>query len=77
MAAHTSAGKTTVAEYAIAKALNNNQRVVYTSPLKALSNQKYRELKEEFDDVGLVTGEMRGIALVSSFRSRPSSIRAP
>jgi ATP-dependent RNA helicase DOB1 len=56
VAAHTSAGKTAVAEYAIAKALKNGQRVVYTSPLKALSNQKYRELSEQFGDVGLMTG---------------------
>ena len=48
VAAHTSAGKTAVAEYAIAKSLKNNQRVIYTSPIKALSNQKYRELQEEF-----------------------------
>jgi hypothetical protein len=58
VAAHTSAGKTVVAEYAIAKALKANQRVVYTSPLKALSNQKYRELGEEFQDVGLMTGDV-------------------
>ena len=38
VAAHTSAGKTAVAEYAIALALQNNQRVIYTSPIKALSN---------------------------------------
>lgn len=43
-AAHTSAGKTAVAEYAIAMALRDKQRVIYTSPIKALSNQKYREL---------------------------------
>lgn len=30
----------------------DGQRVIYTSPLKALSNQKYRELAEEFRDVG-------------------------
>lgn len=58
VAAHTSAGKTAVAEYAIAKALNNKQRVIYTSPIKALSNQKYRELQEEFKDVGLMTGDV-------------------
>ena len=58
VAAHTSAGKTVVAEYAIAKALNNKQRVVYTSPLKALSNQKFRELAEEFGSVGLMTGDV-------------------
>lgn len=39
VAAHTSAGKTVVAEYAFAMALRDKTRVVYTSPLKALSNQ--------------------------------------
>ena len=39
VAAHTSAGKTVVAEYAFAMALRDNQRVIYTTPLKALSNQ--------------------------------------
>ena len=58
VAAHTSAGKTVVAEYAIAMAFRDNQRVVYTSPLKALSNQKFRELTEEFGDVGLMTGDV-------------------
>jgi CRISPR/Cas system-associated endonuclease/helicase Cas3 len=58
VAAHTSAGKTAVAEYAIAKALKLGQRVIYTSPLKALSNQKFRELQEEFSDVGLMTGDV-------------------
>ncbi|KAH7096113.1 antiviral helicase [Auriculariales sp. MPI-PUGE-AT-0066] len=58
VAAHTSAGKTAVAEYAIAQALKNKQRVIYTSPIKALSNQKYREFKEEFGDVGLMTGDI-------------------
>jgi ATP-dependent RNA helicase DOB1 len=56
--AHTSAGKTAVAEYAIATALANNSRVVYTAPIKTLSNQKYRELKEIFGDVGLMTGDV-------------------
>ena len=44
--------------YAIALSLRNKQRVIYTSPIKALSNQKYRELKEEFSDVGLMTGDV-------------------
>eukprot|EP01083_Nonionella_stella_P311987 1114242_1 len=57
VSAHTSAGKTTVAEYAIAKALALNERVIYTSPIKALSNQKYRQLQERFIDVGLMTGD--------------------
>lgn len=47
-----------VAEYAIAMSLRDNQRVIYTSPIKALSNQKYRELQEEFGDVGLMTGDV-------------------
>jgi superfamily II RNA helicase len=38
VAAHTSAGKTVVAEYAIAKALKNKSKVIFTSPIKALSN---------------------------------------
>lgn len=58
VAAHTSAGKTVVAEYAIAMSLRDKQRVIYTSPLKALSNQKFRELKEDFEDVGLLTGSV-------------------
>lgn len=47
-----------VALYAIAMSLRNKQRVIYTSPIKALSNQKYREFKEEFSDVGLMTGDV-------------------
>jgi ATP-dependent RNA helicase DOB1 len=58
VAAHTSAGKTAIAEYAIAMAFRDHQKVIYTSPLKALSNQKYRELQEEFSDVGLMTGDV-------------------
>ncbi|XP_019852783.1 PREDICTED: superkiller viralicidic activity 2-like 2 [Amphimedon queenslandica] len=57
VSAHTSAGKTVVAEYAIAVSLRDRQRVIYTTPLKALSNQKYREMYEEFKDVGLMTGD--------------------
>jgi antiviral helicase SKI2 len=60
VAAHTSAGKTVVAEYGIALALKNNSRAVYTSPIKALSNQKYRDFKDKFgvDKVGIVTGDV-------------------
>jgi len=80
VAAHTSAGKTVVAEYAIALAFKEKSRVIYTSPIKvaifglpalfstlsqtilccgqALSNQKFRELREEFEDVGLMTGDV-------------------
>ncbi|XP_068105355.1 exosome RNA helicase MTR4 [Hyperolius riggenbachi] len=58
VSAHTSAGKTVCAEYAIALALREKQRVIFTSPIKALSNQKYREMYEEFSDVGLMTGDV-------------------
>lgn len=58
VSAHTSAGKTVVAEYAIAQSLRDKQRVIYTSPIKALSNQKYRELQADFGDVGLMTGDV-------------------
>lgn len=61
VAAHTSAGKTTVAEYAIALSQRHMTRVIYTSPIKALSNQKYRDFKrnKHFESVGLVTGDMQ------------------
>ncbi|GJQ79816.1 hypothetical protein Trydic_g5207 [Trypoxylus dichotomus] len=58
VSAHTSAGKTVVAEYAVALSLKNKQRVIYTTPIKALSNQKYREFYDEFKDVGLITGDV-------------------
>ncbi|CAN8104194.1 unnamed protein product [Discula destructiva] len=58
VSAHTSAGKTVVAEYAIAQCLKRNQRVIYTSPIKALSNQKYRDFLADFGDVGLMTGDV-------------------
>jgi len=58
VSAHTSAGKTVVAEYAIAQCLREGRRIIYTSPIKALSNQKYRDLQEEFTDVGLMTGDV-------------------
>ena len=38
--------------------LRDHQRVIYTSPIKALSNQKYRDLEQEFSDVGLMTGDI-------------------
>lgn len=57
VSAHTSAGKTTVALYAIAKALRENKRVIFTSPIKALSNQKFQEFSKKFGSVGLMTGD--------------------
>ncbi len=60
VAAPTGTGKTLVAEYAIWHAQQRNQRVIYTTPLKALSNQKYRDLQVLYgpDAVGLVTGDI-------------------
>lgn len=59
VAAHTSAGKTVVAEYAIALSQKHMTRAIYTSPIKALSNQKYRDFKQTFKDVGLITGDFQ------------------
>lgn len=59
VAAPTSSGKTLVAEYAIATALEAGKRAAYTAPTKALSNQKLRELRSWLgpDRVGLLTGD--------------------
>nr|CRZ25050.1 BMA-SKIH-2 [Brugia malayi] len=59
VAAHTSAGKTVVAEYAVALCNLHKTRAIYTSPIKALSNQKFREFKLIFQDVGLITGDIQ------------------
>ncbi|MEL6940348.1 MAG: DEAD/DEAH box helicase [Cyanobacteria bacterium J06598_1] len=57
--APTGSGKTLVGEYAIHRALEMGRRVFYTTPLKALSNQKLRDFKRTFGDenVGLLTGD--------------------
>ena len=61
VAAHTSAGKTVVAEYAIALAMQHGTKAIYTSPIKALSNQKYRDFRETFGEasIGLLTGDIQ------------------
>lgn len=61
VAAHTSAGKTVVAEYAISLASKHMTRCIYTSPIKALSNQKFREFKQTFgaQNVGILTGDVQ------------------
>lgn len=59
VAAHTSAGKTVVAEYAIAMSNRNMTKCIYTSPIKALSNQKFRDFKDDGQDVGLITGDVQ------------------
>jgi ATP-dependent RNA helicase HelY len=59
VSAPTSSGKTVVADYCNFRAMREGSRVIYTTPLKALSNQKYRDFREELGEanVGLVTGE--------------------
>ncbi|GAC1685605.1 MAG: hypothetical protein PVS2B1_05560 [Candidatus Dormibacteraceae bacterium] len=59
VSAPTSSGKTMVAEYAIFRALQDGVKAIYTTPLKALSNQKYHDFVREYGEsmVGLVTGE--------------------
>ena len=59
VAAHTSAGKTVVAEYGIALAAKHMTKAIYTSPIKALSNQKFRDFRQEFDEVGILTGDVQ------------------
>lgn len=61
VAAPTGSGKTTIAEFAVALARRErDRRVFYTAPIKALSNQKFRELCEVYgeDEVGLLTGDV-------------------
>ncbi|NNE10993.1 MAG: DEAD/DEAH box helicase [Ilumatobacter sp.] len=59
VAAPTGSGKTVVAEYGVETALREGRRAFYTAPIKALSNQKYRDLVEIHGDdrVGLLTGD--------------------
>ena len=57
--APTGAGKTVIAQHAIHCALQSNKRVFYTTPLKALSNQKFNDFSEKYgaEKVGLLTGD--------------------
>lgn len=57
--APTGAGKTVIAQHAIHQALEYNKRIFYTTPLKALSNQKYYDFGQKYgqDKVGLLTGD--------------------
>ncbi len=59
VSAPTGAGKTLIAEYALEKCLNEGKRVIYTAPIKALSNQKYRDFTGTYGErIGLVTGDV-------------------
>ncbi|MCB9359449.1 DEAD/DEAH box helicase [Candidatus Woesearchaeota archaeon] len=60
VSAATGTGKTLIADYAINKWKNLNKRIIYTAPIKALSNQKYRDFKAEYGEknVGIMTGDV-------------------
>jgi superfamily II RNA helicase len=60
VAAPTGCGKTLLAEYAVDVSMRMGKRVVYTAPIKALSNQKYRDFRKRFGDeaVGIQTGDL-------------------
>ena len=60
VSAPTGSGKTIIADYIIAKDLQKGLRVVYTAPIKALSNQKYKEFCKDYgeENIGLITGDV-------------------
>ncbi len=59
VSAATGTGKTLIADYVIDKFLKKGRKIIYTAPIKALSNQKYRDFKKEYGDrVGLLTGDV-------------------
>jgi len=60
VSAPTGSGKTVVADYAVARALAEGRKAFYTTPLKALSNQKFAELAATYgrERIGLLTGDV-------------------
>jgi ATP-dependent RNA helicase HelY len=59
VAAPTGTGKTIIADFGVWEAFKGTGRVIYTTPIKALSNQKYRDLRATYgDQVGLLTGDV-------------------
>ncbi len=60
VSAPTGSGKTLIADYIIQKELEGDKRVIYTAPIKALSNQKFKDFCEFFgkDKIGLITGDI-------------------
>lgn len=59
VAAPTGTGKTVVAEFGVFRAARKGFKVMYTTPIKALSNQKFRDLRAQYGDaVGLLTGDI-------------------
>ena len=59
VSAPTGAGKTVIAEYVINDCLEKGTKAIYTAPIKALSNQKFREFQHGFPDkIGILTGDV-------------------
>lgn len=59
VSAPTGAGKTAIAEHIITASIQNKQGVIYTAPIKALSNQKFRDFQGQFgDNIGILTGDV-------------------
>ncbi|MCX5706315.1 MAG: DEAD/DEAH box helicase [Candidatus Omnitrophica bacterium] len=59
VSAPTGAGKTAIAEHIISTSIEKNIGVIYTAPIKALSNQKYRDFQKQFqDNIGILTGDV-------------------
>jgi superfamily II RNA helicase len=59
VSAPTGAGKTAIAEHIISTAIEKNLGVIYTAPIKALSNQKFRDFQGQFqDNIGILTGDV-------------------
>lgn len=61
IAAPTGSGKTLPAEFTINHAVKNGKKAIYTTPIKTLSNQKFKEFTEKFPDadVGILTGDIK------------------
>jgi superfamily II RNA helicase len=60
VSAPTGSGKTLIADYIIDKDIKANKRIIYTAPIKALSNQKYKDFTEAYgvQNIGLITGDI-------------------
>ena len=59
VSAPTGAGKTAIAEHIINTSIQNNIGVIYTAPIKALSNQKFRDFQHQFgQSIGILTGDI-------------------
>ena len=58
VSAPTGAGKTLIAEFAVEQCIERGQRAIYTAPIKALSNQKFRDFRERNLETGIMTGDV-------------------